>query len=710
MEDTDYDEVPYPPPIKIKKRGITYGKKSRAEVARSLSASAVAVAVAGERGRKRERESEEDGSGSISGNGEGGEEDADSESAGEATSKIPKPKRARKSTSLTDAAASAKAPAVATLPKIPHLSLTRPCPVSSSLSSSKPTASKSKRTSSARSSHRQRSKPPRAPSAPSSPQKPSAAERQRQNLLMVGGGASSQSESEVRGKRSRTAGPARDPEAGGPASSAKAPAAMEVDVEPTSAALPGFDLTSTTIQIPDSAKDDVTLTSAPAPSPFPVPDTPVVTVAQAVAPCKSILGNKSTNIPSHLFPPSIHEVFTRSRSVTVVVADVASPRRHSSLNGVGTGQGSRRSSVTASPRIQVFRDPEPFTSTLRGEEIRRTQSTSTAPRSRSSSAQPVAPTRRSSVPPSSTNQIQATELMNLQGLSSALPDTTSLPPAALPTAHSFPLLLPREPLPSPSSVPIPDFQPLAPSAHDLPTTSAHDLDLDPEELQAVYRPPMPREGSAIPHHEMHSSFVLESFDGFDFDEDHPMGVMEVDEGEMVVGGGVGGSGERKMDVAPPTEEDEEKVDADDDAEPRWASEVREGKRPSRYETLRIPPRLAPAPVDRPRRSGPSAKEDDLAYFIRTTATGEDVSSDTSSSDDEAFYKSAEEEIGRGVGPGLWIRNREGGAKGKGGRRSRFLRQVLEEPREVEEGVSEDELLLSGSWSKAEVGAEEVGEK
>lgn len=385
-------------------------------------------------------------------------------------------------------------------------------------------------------------------------------------------------------------------------------------------------------------------------SPAPVPRSPLV---------KSVLGDKS-NLPRG--EPSSPLLVSRHRSLAPPPLGTAgaSTRRHSSMGGAAL-VSRRTSTVFGSPRISFYQDvgSTPIAG-LRDEGARRSRSVSTAPRSRDVSAQPIAPDTIAEP----AVETEAPPSMDLASLSFALPAHDSRSPS--------PILVPRIPLAFPATS----------ATANPPSLGPEDLEIDEEELNYVYRPPMPnappRGGSAIfpqPGLGLDSSMIVESYD------DDGGATMASDAIEADAGPASGKS-------------------ADLDATVKARAPVAPGvgapglpsshTSPAQLAKLLVPKRRPRAHVDEPSPDGPASDEDDLAYMIRTHETGED-SPASESEDDDVVLAANEREIGQSLAPGGRIDDRHEWGKS---RRSRFLRQVCEEPGECEEGASDDELMLS----------------
>ncbi|KAL8290168.1 hypothetical protein RQP46_003107 [Phenoliferia psychrophenolica] len=221
-------------------------------------------------------------------------------------------------------------------------------------------------------------------------------------------------------------------------------------------------------------------------------------------------------------------------------------------------------------------------------------------------------------------------------------------------------------------------------------------------MEEVYRPPMPREGSVIPQRPggMDSSMIIESYDDdgpAESELEEVQGDRSIDEPELELTGRAGIKSAEQRDVDANASDGAESSfgardpDAAEAHDPEVFSPSQLDKALPRK--LVIPPRHPRAPVDARARRGPPADEDDLAYAIRTTATGED-SSDLESEDDEAVLADNDRELGKAFAPGGRIAGPNVKVDWRSSRRTRFLRQVLEEPIICDEDASDDELLLA----------------
>ncbi|KAI5475771.1 hypothetical protein MNV49_000860 [Pseudohyphozyma bogoriensis] len=265
--------------------------------------------------------------------------------------------------------------------------------------------------------------------------------------------------------------------------------------------------------------------------------------------------------------------------------------------------------------------------------------------------------------------------------------------------------------------------------------------MDEEELAQIYHPPAPNSGSTIPFVEGNSSMVIEDEDETEADMDLTVvvggdvvepaggsGVVERENegrgGEPIAGreGTVTSEGEIPVErrrsslskklagpTRPPTLATKRKTKKAANASPPSTHPTRRSTtqlsdssfsdhdplapidssdtESSDIDQFRLPPRLREPRVDATLPTGPPSSEDDLAYAIRTSSTGE-------WDRDWDEMRELEGEVGEGFEAGARI-----GKWGEGtGRRERFLglrRQVVgwEERLRVESGGSEDELLI-----------------
>ncbi|KAK4699632.1 hypothetical protein P7C70_g6628, partial [Phenoliferia sp. Uapishka_3] len=675
MPDTDYEDISLEAAPSKAKRGATYGKRARTgagataksgSAGGSASTSASAKSKQIERGRKEARK--ERGA-AVAQAGKEEREDADSESAGEGK-EVRRPKRARKSTSLADVGSVAVLKPSTTTASL-RLSLSNPAIVKLPLAStfSKPPAPKSKRSPSSLTSRPQRSKSLRAPTNPTSPKNEARDAKAEKALMRVGGGSSSESEEERRARKKgkkvvKSLAKQQEEEGGQRQSEAGNASAMEIDEPPDSRQAP-VDEPASYRQAEEASAGlgDATSTSINA-------------TAINQPHLKPVLGDKS-NLPSVSRAPPNRPIdrarsATQAREPTLIVP---SPRRHSSL---GRGRNIGRTSETlGSSRIQVFRD---------------NQSSNEGPRDgggRAVRSGTVAAPSGVAVQPSAVPS-QATLSMDLQALSFALPTASrSSSPAPI---H------PSRVRDSTSSNVVPHFGVREDSEVPLNDGGLDYLDLDEEEVGQTYRPPTPREGSVIPHTlgGMDSSIIIESYDS----EERNTQTQEIEfDGNNSFGGGA---------IEAEVDEQNKSAELDDvdvAAESSFEISLRaRSGRPSLPPVLPdfripetpepiIPPRRPRASVDCPISGGPGSDEDDLAYVIRTTATGEDSSSILSYSDDEKELARNGRELGKSWAPGGRIEGPDGIKQWGKSRRSRFLRQTLETPIECEEGGSDDELKM-----------------
>ncbi|KAM0752613.1 hypothetical protein T439DRAFT_354110 [Meredithblackwellia eburnea MCA 4105] len=719
MPDTDYsdlDSPDFPPPTQRRRGGTTYGRKGKGTRARSS-------APTRQPERKKISSIEPSGGDKTTTNtldtipqelssdvAREMAEEADEESADEDEMMSKSNKRRKLSSGTTTTIRSAPLRQSMTNPS--PIKLANPVPRSGepNLTVFKPLNKLKRSASTIASSSSAKIQPPRAPT--SSPRKSSADQPCSPALLRVGisvgrdgaSGRSSESDSGRRVKKKdrdrneATEGPRYEGRRSLPGSST---AAKDVGQAQGKLTVPGseddinMDVDAGELQEPGQVgqvgmlEDIQNVTSPTEVQRSPVADAESPTIVESpdrtaqpsphpISPVKKVLGDKS-NLPSplgtHHVPSSPQVVRARSAQPSHPQSGLGSPFR--SQPGTRTSDRQNSTSRSSSSRIAVLPDHPGRASSLRGTQSGRSGNNGL--------------TRTRTAPTHGHSRSQSS--LNLQSLSAALPESVVLP------ASSSPLLVPRansifDLSASPSR--------LRASASASSQTiglgrkshvSLGDLELDDEEMQEVYKPPRPDEGSVILKNpvEMDDSIVLESYDG---------DITAKDENSK---------GDEEE------EENEEKVEGDTTIKtPHVASVSDLQARPNANSALLVdkpsvivqlptssppsapprafPKRHMPPPIDCPTPGGPDSDEDDLAYAIRTTASGEGDSS-IDDEDEEEFEKN-EKEIGKSLRSGGRI-----GVKVDRGRsrRSRFLRQIMKEVPRLEEGDdSEDELRLIGT--------------